>query len=67
MLSKVRQAQKVKGYLFSLMWKLDLYIYLDTYMYIYTCIYSERENEILLVSLSEGTIGGKRGKENFRE
>jgi hypothetical protein len=30
-------------------------------------IYSERENKIVLPSLSEGTPGGSRGKENVRE
>jgi hypothetical protein len=33
----------------------------------YTHTYSERENEIILVSLSEGATGGRRGKENVRE
>jgi hypothetical protein len=28
---------------------------------------SETENKIILVGLSEGTIGGKREKENLRE
>jgi hypothetical protein len=30
-------------------------------------MYSERENNIVLVGLSEGTVGGRRGKENVRE
>jgi hypothetical protein len=34
-------------------------------MYIYT--YKVRDNRIVLLSLSEGTTGGGRGKENVRE
>jgi hypothetical protein len=64
------------------MWKLDLpvkciykyicdkYInaYIDIYdhIYIHTYIYTERE-QIVLVGLSEGTMGSGRGKENVRE
>jgi hypothetical protein len=52
-----------------------LNVYIDTYMIIYThtypCTYthtySERENKIVSASLSEGTTGGRRGKENVRE
>jgi hypothetical protein len=36
-------------------------------MIIYVSIYGERKNKIVLLSLSEGTTGGKRGKENIRE
>jgi hypothetical protein len=32
----------------------------------YTCVYSERENEIVLVSPSEGATGGEKDKENVR-
>jgi hypothetical protein len=35
--------------------------------YIFIHTYIERENKIILVSLSEGTIGDERGKENVRE
>jgi hypothetical protein len=35
--------------------------------YIHTCKYSERENKILFVDLSEGTTGGGREEENVRE
>jgi hypothetical protein len=35
--------------------------------YIYMHIYSERENKTALVGLSEGTMGGRREKENVRE
>jgi hypothetical protein len=37
------------------------YISIDTY------IYNERENKIVLASLSEGTTGGRRGEENVRK
>jgi hypothetical protein len=30
-------------------------------------IYIETENKIILVGLSEGMIGGRKGKENVRE
>jgi hypothetical protein len=29
-------------------------------------MYSERDNKIILVGLSEGTSGGQRGKENVK-
>jgi hypothetical protein len=38
-------------------------IYIHKYMH----KYSERENKIILVGLSEGTMGDGRGKENVRE
>jgi hypothetical protein len=80
MLSKVSQAQKIKGHMFSLIcgsWTYKLNVYIETYMiiyiYIYMClciyiyIYSDRENKIVLVSLFEGSMGGGREKENVRE
>jgi hypothetical protein len=44
--------------------KLNVYveIYLIIYMYICTYIYIVRENKIVLVSLSEGAMGGKKFK-----
>jgi hypothetical protein len=61
-----------RSHVFPHMWKLDLYIkcisrciYDHTYD-TYTHIYSERDNKIVLVSLSEGTTGQER-KENVRE
>jgi hypothetical protein len=41
-----------------------LYIYI--YIHTHTRIYSERENKIVLLGLSEGTMGGGRRK-NVRE
>jgi hypothetical protein len=38
-----------------------------THTHTHTYIYSENENKIALVSLSDGTMGGGRGKENVRE
>jgi hypothetical protein len=56
------------------MWKPDLYVkciyrYIYNHICIYTYIYTvrDRENKIVLVSLSEGTKEGSRGKENFRQ
>jgi hypothetical protein len=43
-----------------------IYIYMCIYIYIYIYIQWERENKIVLVSLSEGTMGGGRGKENVK-
>jgi hypothetical protein len=42
-----------------------MYIWLNIYTYIH--IYNERKNKIVLISLSEGTTGDGRSKENFRE
>jgi hypothetical protein len=68
MLSEVSQAQKVKDRMFSLIQKCTYRnIYDHTYIYIYIYIYSDRENKIVLVSLSEGTTGGGREKEYVRE
>jgi hypothetical protein len=36
-------------------------------MCIYIYIYSERENKIVLISPSEGAMGGRREKENVKE
>jgi hypothetical protein len=50
-----------------------LNLYIETYVIIYidththTHIYSDRENKIVLVSLSEGAMGGGREKENVTE
>jgi hypothetical protein len=53
------------------MWKLEVYVkcvythtHRNTHKYI---VYSEREKKVVLMSLSEGTTGGRRGKENTRE
>jgi hypothetical protein len=42
-------------------------IYINMHMYIYIHIYSERENKIVLMSPSEGTREGRKGKENVTE
>jgi hypothetical protein len=39
MLSKVNQVQKYKDRIFSLMWKIDLNIYVCVYIYMYIYIY----------------------------
>jgi hypothetical protein len=72
-----RQGSKSQRlYIFSHMWKLDLKVkcthkYTCDHMYvvyiIYMYIYNERENKIVLVGLSKGTMGCRRGKENVRE
>jgi hypothetical protein len=43
-----------------------IYIYLYVGVYVYTCIHIWWENKIVLVSLSERTMGGGRGKENVK-
>jgi hypothetical protein len=55
--------------------KIYLNVYIDTYViiylylypYIYIHIYSERDNKIVLVSLSEGSTEDSKWKENVRE
>jgi hypothetical protein len=37
------------------------------YIHIHKYIVRERKNKIVLVALAEGTMGGRRGKENGRE
>jgi hypothetical protein len=71
MLSKVSQAQKVKGFIFFLIcerYKLKVYVNTCMIIYIYTyiIIYIMREQDCIS-GLSEGTMGGGRGKENVRE
>jgi hypothetical protein len=45
---------------------IHIYIYIiHTHINIYEYIY--KENKIVLVDLSEETLGGRRGKENVRE
>jgi hypothetical protein len=44
-----------------------IYVYIHTSIAISISICGEREDKIVLVGLAEGTIGGKRGKENVRE
>jgi hypothetical protein len=44
-----------------------LCIYTHVWSYIYIHIYNEKENKIVLVILSEGTMGGETGKEDVRE
>jgi hypothetical protein len=64
-----------RSHVFSHMWMLDLQgkcIYrrymIATYIYIlYMYIYSERENKVILLCPSEGTMGSGKGKENVRE
>jgi hypothetical protein len=60
MLSEVSQAQKSKVTYFP------SYVEAHMCIYRYIHIYSERQNKIVLVSLSEGTMGGRKGKENVR-
>jgi hypothetical protein len=44
-----------------------MFLSLSLYIYVYVYMYVQRENKIVLVGLSERTIGGRRGKENVRE
>jgi hypothetical protein len=77
MLDEMSQVQKSqRSPVFHYMWKLDLlvkciYKYIYDHIYVYRDIhihkYNERENKIVLVGLSKGTMGGRRGKEDVRE
>jgi hypothetical protein len=60
-----------RSHVFPHIWTYMLNVYIHTYMIIYVHIYiykyNERENKIVLVSLSERTRRGRGGKENVRE
>jgi hypothetical protein len=62
MLSKLNQAQKVKGHMFFLCISQTCKLCTHNYVYYFICtqIYSERENKILFVDLSGGTSGDGR-------
>jgi hypothetical protein len=65
-LTKVNQAQKVKGCTFSLMCKVDLlYIYIVLCVLVYILV-TER-TKIVLVSPSDEAMRSRRKKENVSE